>query len=573
MKNAVNYFMILVMTMLGLFSGNAAKSKTEEYSAKVTPVLKQKLDESEDEDEIQAYIELFDVEPDVIIEEFEHAYPMECDAYIAAKEYGAETDVELLQRAIEIKRSIYASKYHEQNQAFADSAATPNKQIWVSEYSPLIIVQLKKTEILRLLGDDRIVGMDLFVNSKIIDALARSNNLSGAAYVRDTYGNKGAGVKIGQIERGIPMSDSDLDDATITIWPYQTSPQTSHATRVARILVGESQGIVPQAELYSAGVDSVYDFFRSAEWMITEGVNIINMSFGEDNPQGTYTSVSAWIDHIAIQHDVHCVVGSGNSGGMISQFGMAYNAITVGGFDDKNNDTTTDDTLYSMTAYEEADTAARPEKPNLVASAVNIYLQGMGNDSGTSFATPQVAGVIAQLCSYKTVLKTRQSTVGAMLAAGTKNRVNDPSDYAVPGSKCIFEKEGTGKLGARSTRWIAASNNCWRQKIQGSDFPYTKTILLNAGDKTRVAIFWLKKNQIAGSGQGSHYVAVLNQTPFSNLDLKVYDPSGIEMKSSTKKANFEVVEFTPSVTGTYTIMVSRAASATADEEIVGIAVR
>ena len=85
---------------------------------------------------------------------------------------------------------------------------------------------------------------------------------------------------------------------------------------------------------------------------------------------------------------------------------------------------------------------------------------------------------------------------------------------------------------------------------------------------TRISIFWLKKNSISGTG---HTPGTVNQISFSNLDLQVFDPNGNSVgTSSTINANFEIVQFVPTVSGQYKIKITRQ-SGTADKEIIGIA--
>ena len=86
---------------------------------------------------------------------------------------------------------------------------------------------------------------------------------------------------------------------------------------------------------------------------------------------------------------------------------------------------------------------------------------------------------------------------------------------------------------------------------------------------TRVAIFWLKRNSISETG---HTPGTVNEIGFSNLNLEVYGSNGNLISSSkTTSANFEIVQFVPTVTGQYKIKIGRQ-SGNADKEIVGIAV-
>jgi hypothetical protein len=565
-------------------------------------------------DTIDVYAILYDVDYDEVMRVFEQGYPDEYSEYCIAKEsdigyaqrllaeedpnyddskYEDPINGSLLQQAIETKRMLFAEAYLAVNNEFI-ARNNVSEVLFVSRYAPMMILSVSKDELYSLEKDNDVFSLDLFVDMVVEEELYLANNMSGASYLRDTLGYAGDEVKIGQIEPGLPnVNHSDLSAANITC-NITTSSYTDHATRVARILVGQSNGIAPDAELYSATTTNTISFYEAVEWLIDQGVNIINMSAGLNLPQGSDTAVPhglyetgcKWVDHIAVQHDVHFVKSAGNRGktennpdgdSYITCPGMAYNVITVGGFNDKNNSVASDDEISDFSSYLEKSTYNRPEKPNLVAAATNIYIGS--NDSGTSFAAPQVAGVIAQLCSYSSALKTRQTIVGAMLAASSTCKVTGTNpgntngifnSYAV--NEQISKKEGAGKLNATAARTVVKNGKYWKETINTSSFPYTKTVYISSTNNTlmRVAIFWLKRNSLSSS---DHTVLNVTQIGFSNLNVTVYAPDGTVMgTSATAYSNYEIVQFEPTQTGTYRIVISKANTNASTKEFVGIAV-
>jgi len=100
---------------------------------------------------------------------------------------------------------------------------------------------------------------------------------------------------------------------------------------------------------------SFEDFYAGIEWLIGEGVNVINASMTLPQQPEYYNDYSEWVDHIAIMHDVHFVVSAGNNGdeGYIRPPASSNNAITVGGF--KINGSANIDTLTMLadSAYKE----------------------------------------------------------------------------------------------------------------------------------------------------------------------------------------------------------------------------
>lgn len=609
MKRFVCILMALSMCLLFVLPASSSGQFVER--GKISEALLNELEQVDMNEELDVYIIMYDLEYDEVMDEFKRMYPEEYSEYMMAKwgsheeiEAHGKLDVVQLKAAIEAKRGLFEELYHESNQSFIDRYAEKEKQLFVSRCSPMIIATMSKAKIIEVSELEEIAYLDLFVNAKCEPDLAIANNLSGAKKVRDTYGCKGKDVIIGQIEPGLPdTSNSDLTGVSITTHgSCSNSGYNTHATAVARIMVGNNNGVAPDAALCAAAIATASDFYNMVETLIVQdSVNVINMSAGFDNSLGLYDMMSRWVDHIAINHDVHFVKTAGNRNiaaddydGLINSPGMAYNAITVGGFYDYNNNTPEDDIRYNASSFLEAVAQNRPEKPNLVADAKNVLVGT--NHSGTSFAAPQVTGVIAQLCSYDEALLLRQTEMGAMLMAGAAYKLEGTTaghhycgfqtSYCVENhtsgdkNKQISVFEGAGKLNAEKTYKIAVDNTHYKATIKSSDFSYTKTVTLTASSSmpARIAIFWLKRNSFP-TQSGSH-LPDSNQLPstfiepnMSNLNLRVYAPSGIEKGySTTKEANFEVVQFLPSETGTYRIVISKSGSNNSEKEYVGIAV-
>ena len=232
--------------------------------------------------------------------------------------------------------------------------------------------------------------------------------------------------------------------------------------------------------------------------------------------------------------------------------------------------------LAQYSRFQENDTTY-PEKPNLLADGF-----GFMGQTGTSFAAPQVAGVIAQLCSYNSAYKVKQSMMGAILMASAARKINTSGSRAVGssfatadrinGEPQISEKEGAGLLDARWARDVAVSGNCWSLTIYDNNFPYSKYVTLAAEPyKTvRVCIFWLRQNSISTTG---HPVSNLVVGSMSDLNLEVYDPNGNLIDSSTtEKSNFEIVQFSPMIAGSYEIRIKDYGNNHIGKDYVGLAV-
>ncbi len=148
---------------------------------------------------------------------------------------------------------------------------------------------------------------------------------------------------------------------------------------------------------------------------------------------------------------------------------------------------------------------------------------------------------------------------------GTKG---DTFSYVTRVNSQISKKEGAGLLDSRWAWGIVNANNYWSVQIANSSYPYTKTVSINASANsvTRVCIFWLKKNSV------NHTSNSVSLTTCSNLNLYVYGPSGnLVGSSATLLSNYEIVQFVPTVSGTYTIKIEDLGSYSGSD-YVGIAV-
>ena len=614
-------FCVLLALLMLFFTLVPAIAEDKQVSSKLSAEVKDVIKDMGSDEEISVYVLLNDIDSDAVMDSFAKSFKGEASEYMLAKEGDPESSIrqavqgdisrkgeceeradpvngDLLQKGIENKRALFAKTYLEQNGAFANAFATKSKQIFVSKYSPLLILTVSKQTLLEMEKDSRVASLELFQDLESVPTMTTANAVSRADYVRDTCGNTGTGVKIGIVESiGLPMLNvSDLSNATII--RNGSAAYDLHSTNIARILVGKAYGIAPNAQLYCTIGHNVSDFYSSIEWLISKGVNVINASLAFQQPSrlGQYDDIAQWIDHIAIMHDVHFVVAAGNRGygdAYVTSPGMAYNAITVGGFYAKNTTSHTDDDRYYAlpigdvpghgSSYVEKVSSGRPEKPNIIASAQNIIFDASTTDSGTSYAAPQVTGIIAQLCGYRSALKVKQTAVGAMLAAGASLKLEGVngsgqrgdsfrSGVRISGSTQISDYEGAGKVNARDARLIASTGNYWGVNISASSFPYTQTVYINASNDslTRVAIFWLKRNSLAAT---DHTTGTVAQESIPDLDLKVYAPDGTLVGSSTTThSNFEIVQFTTPATGTYSIQITKHGTGSTLRENVGIAV-
>ena len=483
-------------------------------------------------------------------------------------------------------RAVYAKEREGQYSAFKLSYANisglqetrqADTHLFYSKYAPMISAELTVAEIKLLARDSRVLSIYYSPNAPLKSESNISIPLIHADFPRDTYGFKGGGVKIGLLEHeGLPQnSENYFTLSNIVVDDFVDETRTTpHATVVASIMIGKAvpdenvtyEGIVPDAQLFATytGEGGRANWKVATEWLISRGVNVINMSAGLDEdevPPGFYDAASRWLDHVAIIHNVHFVKSAGNTCAGITSPGMAYNIVTVGAINDKNTLTNyNDDEKYELSSFEEyvlqeKDSEVHPtNKPDLVAPGTQI-VTAAGDKSGTSYAAPHVTAVIAQICEYRPSLRVCPEVVKAILTASITHgkfayncSISDAIDYDI---------YGAGLVDAQATFDTATNNRIVADVFSengSANTEKTYTFTISSPQYVRVSLSWLKHSELSGS----HASNIPAGPELADLDLYVINPDGLWIASSSGYYNnTEIVEFVAEDAGTYTIVVNR----------------
>ncbi|MDP2692984.1 MAG: S8 family peptidase [bacterium] len=247
--------------------------------------------------------------------------------------------------------------------------------------------------------------------------------------------NTGAGIKVAVIDTGI---DADHPDLAVNIKgginfvakgrrgadPSKWDDDNGHGTHVAGTIAGVNNtigvvGVAPNAQLYavksldSRGSGYLSDIIAGLEWAVANNMDVVNMSLG------TTSDIQAFHDAVDATYSagVVLVAAAGNSGdGDPNTNNVEYPAkylsvIAVGATD------ISDGSPYWSSDGEEVEVSA---------PGVNIYSTYKGGVyatmSGTSMASPHVAGVVALLlesnpllipADVRSVLQTTADNLGA----------------------------------------------------------------------------------------------------------------------------------------------------------------
>lgn len=235
----------------------------------------------------------------------------------------------------------------------------------------------------------------------------------------------GKGVNVAFIDTGIaPHCDFCLAENRIKFFKdfvgggIQPYDDNGHGTFVCGVCSGggylsafKYAGIAPKSNLFvlkalnSNGEATANKILDAMEWVYDnhekENIKVVCMSFGSE-PIGINDPImlganALWEDGVVV------VAAAGNSGpdnSTIKSPGISPNIITVGGFDDNRFDNDTfNKNYFEMAQFSSRGPALRHYKPDLIAPSVDIISCGRNEIyttlSGTSVATPMIAGIVA----------------------------------------------------------------------------------------------------------------------------------------------------------------------------------
>jgi len=266
-------------------------------------------------------------------------------------------------------------------------------------------------------------------------------------------GYKGAGEVIAIIDTGIDATHQDLDGGKVIGWKDYVNGRTTpyddhgHGTHCASIAAGTGEasggtytGVAPEASLVgvkvldSAGSGTEANVIAGIQWCVdnkaTYGIDVISMSLGIDRDCGGTCSVCQAADN-AWNAGIFLAIAAGNSGSARMSIGCpgnAKNVMTVGAIDDSTG------TVASFSSR--GPTLDTRLDPDICAPGVSITAAKANSGtqyvsmSGTSMATPHVAGAAAVLIDAKGGSVSPNLVRGAMISTAVDKGTAGPDiDY------------------------------------------------------------------------------------------------------------------------------------------------
>jgi PKD repeat protein len=220
---------------------------------------------------------------------------------------------------------------------------------------------------------------------------------------------KGSGISVAIIDTGIDTDHQDLPSVaggTNTVGGTSYEDGNGHGTHVAGTVAALDNtwgvvGVAPAVTLYAVkvlddgGSGSVSSVVAGIEWAVNKGIKVLNMSLGSSSSSETLKSACD------VAYDSgHLVVSSagnsGNPGGKGNNVGYpaAYESVIAVAA------STSNDTRASYSSTGPAVELIAPGSSILSTLPGNTY----GTYSGTSMASPHVAGIAALAWASKTSL-------------------------------------------------------------------------------------------------------------------------------------------------------------------------
>ncbi len=497
------------------------------------------------------------------------------------------------------RRAIVKREYKAMNSAFVNKYVNTKsrKIISFSNYTPYIIIEATKQEILAYAKLSEVEDIALFISEELIpcsdESLHQINADENTGTKSNRYNNgtgyKGEDVTVGILEFGGGFFDTSnpqlesiagnqakilhrtVNDGEAFVNDYDYNNQAAgdiadHATWVTSIIVGQAiegndgnvyEGVAPKAKVYQTKIQLTNNVTTALNDLAQIGCNVINISASMGRDDG-YSTWDRAIDRFIINTGIIVVVAAGNIDGensnrYIPNMAKSVNAITVGNAQ-KKPDTTVSDShpFISQKGSSYLDETYLPNKPDLVAPGTSIGVVKRDLNvkfvTGTSFSAPIITGIIAQMMEADPTLKGNGSSkkVKSMLLSATEySKIESDRDntaaYIIDDSfvsNYMREVSGAGLVNA-----AIAVNVARGQNTATSEFLFTSNTSVNsnitslsAGEKIRLVLTFYRYTET--------FPTVLGQIDDLKLSLLKSSQNTIVATSDSNKNNVEIIEFT-----------------------------
>ena len=434
--------------------------------------------------------------------------------------------------------------------------------------APVVYARLDRRAIRDLARSDRVAAVFAY-DPRGFDDLEDSIDIADSGVVH-ALGARGRGTRVAVWENG-PDSTANLNIQG----RFDTSPTTSTHSRLVHSVIANTQttgsnGHAPDCDLYSANSKEL----NALRWaVVDERCTVINQSFHRDAEQ-TSDSLSfddVYKDWLILRPPYPTIVqAAGNQPNASTEYvnHKGFNSLAVA----SHNETATG--LAASSVFRNpASSHGDRELPEIAGNGTSVTAVG-ATDSGTSFASPAVAGIAALLQSESTVLRSWPEGCRALLLAGAYRNVTNSTWWqdvlsgvdASDGAGAVNALESYRIVQNRRGRNAAATRRGWDIGSLGdndfgedgfSTFSYKVVVpgFALGPRHVKVALAW---NSVVGELNILGIRIPLTSRLGQDLDLKVFDARGAVVAHSQSWDNsYEIVEFDGQRGAEYTIRIRR----------------
>ncbi|MEV6328766.1 S8 family serine peptidase [Streptomyces sp. NPDC051909] len=263
----------------------------------------------------------------------------------------------------------------------------------------------------------RSTGGKVWLDGRVEATMAQSNAQIGTAQAWEA-GLTGKGVKVAVLDTGVDAGHPDLAgrvaESRSFIEGQEVADRNGHGTHVSSTVGGSGagsdgleKGVAPGATLAvgkvlsDQGSGSESQIIAGMEWAARDiHAKVVSMSLGSPEPSDGTDPMAQAVNTLSAETGALFVIAAGNTGapGSIGSPGAADSALTVGAVDSADQAA-----YFTSKGPRYGDQALKPDvsAPGVsILAARSQLVSGSGlytSMSGTSMATPHVAGVAALL--------------------------------------------------------------------------------------------------------------------------------------------------------------------------------
>ena len=400
------------------------------------------------------------------------------------------------------EKNRFAQHYKTTNtNTFNSLGLTNYKSVYTSVYTPFIecvydydyFFKNQRNILNTLESSEQIEKVYVLGEVKREPCLEYAIDRVGARQIYQSRQYSGYDVKIGILEAGVIDVTHPLLEGlgyVVLDQPNKEEEICEHTTKMASIIAGKI-GIAKDAMIYSAQAFDTPD--NEVDWLIENGVDIINCSYATSNANGYYDSESAYMDYVVYTYGITVVACAGNTGGYVTNPGLGNNVITVGAANFSMN---------GVADFSANDTQQLHTKPTVIAPGSSIDLSrneyydseiwdGLWYATGTSAATAFTTGIIALLMQEFSYLKRKPQRIKSILTTTATNL----EGYTIKGFNGLYLSQGAGMINYQNFRDLPYSK-CKERDVIGdfsSDVPVFSTSVTEGapGVKIRLTVTWL----------------------------------------------------------------------------------